>query len=254
MDRVFIWPPGEELDVPESYVGVTIERLPDGGWHTGVLYCTPQAGAYVLHLMGHYGGSFWKHFKHEPPTAGQLCVLCPVDEFEIPALRRIFLNIYRNNRDSGLPYGFTSPDGEWFNSDYRLVQVTPGRGLCCQTFVIAAYQAADLRLIDPPVALARTDDQERQRGIFDRISAKLNETIGRRREHFAVVEANLGTALYRPLEVAGAAKAEALPCSFAEALANGNELELLVPIPRATAIIAVEVLANDLQEPPVEEN
>ncbi|GEM_PF-2721361 len=231
MDRVFTWPPGEELDVPESYVGVTIEKLPDGTWHTGVLYRTPQSGTNVLHLMGHYGGTKRRRFLHENPRPEQLCVLCLVDKVEIPALRRVFLAIYSKNNNPGLPYGFSPPLGEWFAADGRLVPhpELPGRGLCCQTFVLAAYEAAGLRLIDPPEAPARPDDQERQRGIFDRISERLNETPARTQEHFAIVKSNLGIALHRPLEVAGAAKADALPCSFAEAQANGKELELLVP-------------------------
>lgn len=241
MDRVFVWPPSEELDVPESYVGVVIERLSDGGWHTGVLYRTPQSGPNVLHLMGHYGGSKQRRFRHENPRPSQLCVLCAVDEVEIPALRRIFLGIYRQNSSYGLPYGFTPPLGAWFEDGGRLVNVGPGRGLCCQTFVLAAYEAADLRLIDPPNAPARPDDHERQRSIFDRITERLCETQSRTKEHFAAVEADLGTALYRPLEVAGAAKAAVLPCSFAEALNNGEELEPIVPPPLMVAAVAGEL-------------
>ncbi len=233
MDRVFIWPPGEGLDVPESYVGVTIEMLPDGGWHTGVLYRTPQNGANVLHLMGHYGGTKLKRFIHENPRAPQLCVLCLVDETEVPAMQRVFRNLYRENNNPGLPYGFSPPLGDWFDEDGKLVAMPLGYGLCCQTFVLAAYEAADLRLIDPPEAPSRPDDAERQCAIFEKISERLLETSARTQEHFAVVEANLGTALYRPLEVVGAAKSDILPCPFAEAQANGNELEPLVPPPQA---------------------
>lgn len=241
MDRIFVWPASEELDVPESYVGVMIERLSDGSWHTGVLYRTPQAGAYVLHLRGHYGGTFWKRFTNEPPEDGQLCVLCAVDEFEVPALRRIFLDIYRSNREPGLPYGFSPPVGQWFEVDGRLIPGPPGRGLCCQTFVLAAYEAAEFPLIAPPEAQARPDDQEWQRAIFERIAERLNETSHRTQEHFATVEANLGSAIYRPLEVAGAAKAASHPCSFAESQTNGNELKPLVPIRRAATVVDAEV-------------
>lgn len=257
MDRFFEWPPSQELDIPESYVGVMIERLPEGGWHTGVLYRTRQGGAYVLHLKGH-GRGIHRRFIHESPRSGQLCVLCPVEEVEVQAPRNVFLKIYSENDNRGLPYGFSPPLGEWFGADGRLILGPPGRGLCCQTFVLAAYEAADLRLIDPPEAPSRPDDQERQRGIFERIAERLNETSPPTREHFAVVEANLGTALYRPLEVAGAAKAGALPCSLAEAQANGNELEPLVPIPAAVVVIPVEVApevpAISLPEPPVAED
>lgn len=230
MDRVFKWPPGEELDIPGSYVGVTIERLPDGGWHTGVLYCTRQQGPHVLHLMGHYGGDAWKRFRylHENPRVTQLCVLCPLDEVEVPAMRRAFLGLYRANND-GLPYGFSPPVGEWFEANYKLAPMPPGKGLCCQTFVLAAYKAARFPLIDPEEAPMRPDDQERQRTIYEKISERLRDTSPRTQEHFAVVKANLGTALYRPLEVAGAAKADVLPCSFAEAQANADLLERLVP-------------------------
>ena len=238
MDRVFVWPPGEELNLPESYVGVFIEKLPDGGWHTGVLYRTPQSGPNVLHLMGHYGGVKQKRLVHENPNPSQLCVLCPVDEVEIPALRQVFIGIYRKNNNPGLPYGFTPPVGEWFEENGRLVQIASGRGLCCQTFVLAAYEAAKLRLIDPPQAPTRPDDQERQRAIFDKITELLHDASASTQMHFASVKANLGTALYRPLEVVGAAKADALPCSFEEALQNGTELESLVPTQSVAEIVA----------------
>jgi len=238
MDRVFVWPPSEELDVPESYVGVFIEKLPDGGLHTGVLYRTPQSGPNVLHLMGHYGGTKRRRFFHENPRASQLCVLCPVDEVEIPALRRVFIGIYSKNDNPGLPYGFSPPVGKWFGDDGKLASMAPGTGLCCQTFVLAAYEAADLRLIDPPEAPVRPDDQERQRAIFDRITERLLETSVSTQRHFTAVEATLGTPLYRPLEVVGAARATALPCSFNEALHNGNALERLVPVQPVGAVVA----------------
>lgn len=245
MDRVFVWPPSDDMEVPENYVGVTIQKLPDGGWHTGVLYRTSQKGANVLHLMRHYGDTKQKGFIHENPHADQLCVLCAVDDVLIPAITRVFRDIYTTNKNPGLPYGFSPPLGDWFDGDGRLIPGPSGRGLCCQTFVLAAYQAADLPLLEPPDAPQRPDDHERQRAIFDKNSGSLGEASSRTREHFAVVEANLGTALYRPLEVAGAAKADFHPCSFAEAVTNGNELEPLVPPPPAMCVVAVEASVTD---------
>ncbi len=241
MDRVFVWPPSENMDVPENYVGVTIQKLSDGGWHTGVLYRTSQKGANVLHLIHHYGNTKQKGFIHENPQSDQLCVLCAVDDVLIPAITRVFRGIYTTNKNPGLPYGFSPALNDWFDADGLLMPRPTGHGLCCQTFVLAAYQAADMPLLDPPDPLPRQDDHVWQQAILDRNSDLIKEASNRTREHFALVEANVGTPLYRSLEVAGAAKADVYPCSFAEALANGNELEPFVPQPPGGVVVAVEV-------------
>jgi len=245
MDRVFVWPPNENLDIPANYVGVMIEKRPDGGFHTGVLYCTSQRGAHVLHLLGHLGGTQRRRFINENPQPSQLCVLCNVDPVEIRALARVFREIYNKNSNSGLPYGFTSSASQWFDDDKLLVQVPLGDGLCCQTFVLAAFQAANMPLIDPAEAPTRIDDYELQREFFDNIiRVAIQNAKPKTQEHFAVVETKLGAAIYRPLEVVGAAKSDALPCSFAEAQANGNDLEPLIP-PTVILGMAAEVATAD---------
>ena len=220
-ERVFIWPPSSELEIPSDYVGVVVERLPNNRLHVGLLYKTAQASTYVLDLMGHYGC----RLGNNPPMKGQLCVLCPVDPLRVPALAAFFRRLYRKNKNPGLPYGFSSPDQDWFSRD-GAIQLSNGKiGLCCQTFVLAAYRAAELPLIDPPDVPQREDDAERQNSLLDEWAADIADSGTRTQQHFTTVRASIGTPLCRPLEVGGAAMAEIIPCDWETAFHNATEVE-----------------------------
>lgn len=212
MTRTFVWPPGDEADVPTAYVGVLVERLPDGSVHVGILYRTAGNAAYVLEQFGHYD------FRNRSPAPGQLCILCPIEPVLVPTLAAAFRQIYRCNKKPGLPYGFSAPLGDWFSAEGRYVSGADGSGFCCQSFVLAAYQFVGQPIIEPLGAPARADDAERQGALLDKWAEALKAASSNTQAHFAAVRASIGVPLYRPLEVGGAASAEEIPCDFETAV------------------------------------
>jgi hypothetical protein len=216
--RIFEWPPKPNFDLPSAFVGVTLQILPqNGGWHTAIIYQTEPGRARILHHQGHYGRSL----LHEPPNDGQLCVLCPIDEVQVPAITRIFRRIYAANI-GGLPYAFSSSSGAWFGGNGRILQVGAGMGLCCQTFVMAAFAAANFPLIDRDDSPRRPDDAARQLYIIEKWRDQINQAELRTRRHFQIVEANVGTPLFRPWEVCAAAATDGLRCPFSQAIDCGK--------------------------------
>lgn len=221
MMRIFVWPPEEGADLPEQYVGVVIQWLPQGWLHAGVLFRAPAQEAQVLDQFGHLV------YRLEPPLEGQLCVVCAVDEVFVPTVIEAFRRLWQRNEATKIPYGYSSPAQAWFSPRGVLQKDASKVGLCCQTFVQAAYLYANQPLIDPPTPPVRADDAGWQQEFIDGIQRVL--THHEQRAHFARVQAQVGANLYRPLEIAGAALADELPCAFLDAQTNGETLRRLVP-------------------------
>jgi len=209
--RLFVWPPAEGADIPKNYVGVFIERWGDQGVHTGIIYCTSQGGTWILHHKGHFD------LQHGNPTAGQIVSICPIDPLEVPIIARFFLDLYRRNKRKGFPYGFNSAAMQWFSEDGTFTKPEGALGICCQTFVLAAYSAADAQLIAPLDPASREDDATRQTALLDSFTQQLETAKPETQQHFQAVRNAVGISLCRPLEVGGAALAESLPCAFATA-------------------------------------
>ena len=221
MQRLFVWPPEDDADLPTQYVGIVIQWRPEGWLHAGVLFRSSIEETRVLDQFGHFD------YRLKPPEDGQLCVLCAVDELLQPTVIEAFLRLWDRNRTTKIPYGYSSPVQAWFSPRGVMQLDARKTGLCCQTFVQAAYDYANQPLLDPASPPARADDGHWQQAFLDQIQSRL--VFHELRVHFTRVQGEVGTALYRPLEVAGAALADALPCSYAEAQANGVELEPLIP-------------------------
>jgi hypothetical protein len=228
-ERIFFWPPSEGADIPSDFVGVMIWRLPDGPIHVGLIYRTPNLGAFVLHHMGHYGHQL-KHdqLKRDSPTRGQLCILCNVDPIRVPAMAASFRRLYRKNGNSGLPYGFSSPDQDWFSVVGTIQDGGTKIGLCCQTFVMAAYRATDLQMVDPLTVPNRPDDAARKQALLDKWAEDIATSEPRTRAHFEAVRTQMNQPLCRPYETAGAALADSYPCDFATASQLADEIELIM--------------------------
>ena len=206
--RFFFWPPAPELEIPPAYVGVMVQKLSATRWHVGVLYRTSQSAATILHLMGHYD------LRRDPPSDGHFCILSPIEPARVLALATTFNRLYRAHKDrgSGIPYGFTPPTFDFFS---QVQQLVPGQGLCCQTFVQKAYQTAGIELLEPLEAPQREDDVARQNGLLDEWNQQIQDSQNPQTvPHFQAVRNSVGTPLYRPLEVGGAALADNLPCNF----------------------------------------
>lgn len=220
--RVFLWPPNG-LEIPMTYVGVVLERLNDGDLHAGVLYRVPGRPAYTLHHLGHYG----QRMCHQPPQDGQLCILCAVDPLRIPTIGTAFLRLWRQNNNPGLPYGFSTSSLRWFTADGTLELRQNGIGLCCQTFVQAAFAYAGLILLDPSEPLPRPDDLDRQRNLINKWQQDIAASSQNTRDHFAAVLRSCGVPLFRPREVAGAALCDFHPTDRSLAFKMAEIIKLI---------------------------
>jgi hypothetical protein len=195
-------------------------RWDDGGLHVGILYQDSGGGAYTLHLCGHYD------LKHEVPRDGLVCIICSIDPVFIPATTAQFRRLWEKYEQRGIPYGFTAISRCSFGNDFSLPAITSGQGLCCHTFVQAAYEVAGQPLLVPNDPPPRLDDLRYQQSVYARFEEKLNSaTSGRTRRHFVHMLRLLGESIYRPFEVCGAASSEILPCDPATAERLGNEIE-----------------------------
>jgi hypothetical protein len=211
---VFRWP---ERDLPSDvYVGVVLERLTETSTHTGFLYRSESSnGTYVLHLWGH------RRLRHDPPKAGQLCVLCKVEPVRVPAIAALARRLWRKNKNQGIPYAFSSPDQEWFSIGGEVLLGRGKLGLTCSNFVLAFYRAAGLPLVQLDTWPNRAEDTEWQTAAIAKLSTEWTE-LG---DHVKQVELEIGIVRCRPIEVAGAAAANELPCDFETAVALGSKLE-----------------------------
>ena len=242
MDRIFAWKDADSKDLPPAYAGVAVWFLPGGALHVGVLYRTPQQQPWILHLRGHYGGAKEPKFQNTAPEPDALCVLCPLDPTVVPSIARVFRDIHRENKNPGLPYGLSLPVGEWFDENRRFSDSSPGRGLCCHTFVIAAYRAADTQLLEPETPVPRDDDADWQYQLLAGFESDLKKAERKTQAHFEIIRAAIPFAIYRPLEVAGAALADELPCPIDLAIKYAEEL-------RRSLFPENAALARSLPEP-----
>ncbi len=204
-ERIFSWPPPAGVDA--ASIGVTLYRG-DGGWlHIGALYGT-NGGPQMLSHWGH------RNVKNTPLQPGWLCVLCDLDPARFPVVAAAFRRILRSVKAAGVPFGFSDPLAGWFTAEGGF-QVPPGAvGLCCQSFVVALFDAAGLPLVDRAPVPARADDAADQQGFLDFLEPILRGASSEDRRHYATLPATVPQPLLRPEEVAGAAWSGTYPCDF----------------------------------------
>lgn len=94
-------------------------------------------------------------------------------------------------------------------------------GLTCATFILAVFEAAGISLIKYDTwPENRPSDFEWQKQII----TALRRTRSATPEHIKAVEGDVGSARYRPEEVAGAATANPLPADFPLAAERGQQI------------------------------
>lgn len=225
--RIFEWGQADTTNLPTAFVGVTVERTLTNDLHVGIIYRTPSNPPLVLDLRGH------NYLRLDKPTEQQLCVLCPIEAFEVPALARKFRDIFKMNQTK-IPFGFSSSSVDWFDSNSQFNRGTLGQGLCCHTFVLAAFSAAAAPLLIPTSPSCRNDDARLQQNHYDGMAQDIANLRSRNRDHFNALKEQIGAPMYRPLEVAGAAASNRLPCSHHYAL-HLSHLVLILLISRPFA-------------------
>ncbi len=190
--------------------------------HAGLLYRTRTGGeTYVVHLKGHL------YLLHTPPVKGQICIVPPIEEVPLPALAAYIRSVYRKNKNRGIPYAFSSPDHDWFSSDGTLLLASDRLGLTCSSFVLAVFRAAGLPLVDLKAWPIRKEDEEWKEHVLKSFKGHIGKNK-KRKDHVRRMRTEIGTVRCRPLEVGGAALAEAIPCCFSEATKNSKLIERIL--------------------------
>jgi hypothetical protein len=213
--RIFKWPadgrPPRRL--PAVYAGVMLDRFSDRFTHMGLLYSSPQ-GPQVLHLSEH------RLLERETPWPGRLAIICDIDDFRLQTLFTYARLCYQKNhtRSHGIPYGFSSPDQDWFAPDGSIQLEGERIGLTCSNFVLALFRAAALPLVKLETWPLRDEDIEWQQDTLVDWANGIADSSHRTRVHFNErVRTQIGmTVRCRPTEVGGAALSEQhqLPCDF----------------------------------------
>lgn len=172
----------------------------------------------MIHLSGH------RQLREESPRPGQLCVICNVDPLRAEAVAAYARRTYRQNKSTGIPYAFSSPDLDWFAKDGRLIPDPANIGLTCSNFVLALFRSAGLPLVFLATWPKRKEDADWQQSVIE----EWRPLARRRRKRRAVLDAlqrGVGTVRCRPVEVCGAALSANLPSEFKRAKRLAKRVE-----------------------------
>jgi hypothetical protein len=172
----------------------------------------------VLHLAWH------NDLRSGPINNKYRCVPCEYfDSDELDFFAEQASRLYMQNKDSGIPYGFTYTGASVFNGDLRFFEVS-GAGLTCATFLLGFFDAFGFQILDLESWEARPDDAEWQRNIYTDLEKELSP------EQVESVKESIGSAFrYRPEEVVGCIGSfDSSPFEFADAVVIGENLMLEV--------------------------
>jgi hypothetical protein len=122
-----------------------------------------------------------------------------------------------------VPYAFSPPNDCFDSVTWEFIFGPTRLGLTCSTFVLAVFHTARLPLVDySSWPVNRPGDSEWQQRIVSLLKGRAPEA------HVEAVSREVGSARFRPEEVAGAATVNPLPASFELAAERGEQiLELL---------------------------
>ena len=214
MDRVSRLEP--EVADSIAHAAIQLSRSEPQQTHLGVLH-REKSQLKLLHLPWH------NRLQNELAEDASAVAI----ELDLPALRLaqvagISRLVWRENENGGVPYAFSAPVSAFgeagdFQPREGLI------GLTCATFVMAVFSRAGLDLIDATDWPEREEDTEWQERML-----QLLAQFGASEEHTSAVRGEVGSARYRPEEVAAAGAAETTPARF-DVL---NEL-----VPRVLAIL-----------------
>jgi hypothetical protein len=211
--------------MPRDYIGVAFKWLSSEWLHVGVLSSSAANGAVVIDLLGD------GILKWTQPEIGQLCVTCNIDSIRAQPVVTFARRVYRRNKERGIPYGFSSPNLDWFSAVGTL-NLGPDRiGLTCGHFVLALFSCAGLPLVRWDTWQPRDEDAGWHRWAIATLGPQIDEAPLETREHFNRVRSEIGGMRCRPTEVGGAANADELPCDFQTAVLLAVQIKRMLPRP-----------------------
>lgn len=193
MNRVFTI---SNQSTPSCFAAVLIGQTGPDQRHVGILHRKQGSPPELLHLAWHCRlqndanipgyMSLWVLPNAKPRRLRQLAAYC----------RRV----WNTNRQGGVPYAFSRPDGALDVTTGRFLIGPSQFGLTCATFVLAVFHATGLQLVNyAEWPVDRLGDKEWQLAILEKLEGHSDNS------HLEHVRSEIGSVRYRPEEVAAAA-------------------------------------------------
>ncbi len=223
MERIFKWPPPQTSDGGIK-IGVFVERLSSGQPHCGFIRVEPDTTGYLLHLRDQV------NLRDERARNGIVCIIVSVSPIRAEAIAQRAQAIATADKSRGIRFGLSSPDQDWFHAEGHAIYGNDHLGLTCSHFVLAFFRDVGLPLVQYETWPERAEDIEWQERFCRHAlsgEAEQDKTALVRQE---AMEKEIGSKRVRPLEVAGAALAEArdLPVEFSVANELSKKVEIIM--------------------------
>lgn len=202
-----------ELSASElSFLGVGIRRVTQTQHHVVFVYEAPDGSLRLSHLEWH------RRFRGDAPWDGQYywCTAAGMDELNRKTIAAWLHALAR--KPQSMDYGLSFDDCEFIadgDGTYAFVAKTPGKGVTCATFVMLVLQTVGFPLLDAETWQTRPEDVQWQESIIQ----TLRQHSGMTEQEADLVAQDVGSARFRPIEVATAAQHDPWPVNFHTATA-----------------------------------
>lgn len=174
-----------------SEVSIAVKCLGNNNFHCGLIYKNPEDGiAKFLHLAWHYD------LRSEEIPAGYHWVVPKLHPTRQTIASAYFAHLYDRTKEHPIKYGLMYNGKTQFTPTYEYIVGDDCSGLTCATFVLAAYKAVGVTLVDLLAWEERPSDQEWHEYIIDMLTK-----YGAESEHISRVKLEKGCARFRPSEV-----------------------------------------------------
>jgi hypothetical protein len=211
MNRVFSYQDRNADDI--GHVSIAICQPGADQRHLGIIHRSSRT-LMMLHLAGHH------QLQNDPPSGDLLCIEPNIPPERMRQIAAYCRSVWRENQNGRVPYGF-SPPSDFLDEHTGQMLLGPTRhGLTCATFVLAVFHGTGFPLVRySKWPVGRLGDNEWQLKIVNVL-----ERRGASPEHVKAMRSEIGTARFRPEEVAGAGTSTVLPASFQLAALRGRQI------------------------------
>lgn len=194
----------------DQLVAVAVVKLPNGDFHTGLLYANGSQAKF-LHMAEDLS------VRSEAPKERYRWVVPGFDDSVKKAAAGMCSLIETSN--PAVPYAFDR-EGWSFDANGHLVAGAPGKGMTCSTFILAAFDAISFPLLKED-QWPKGADQPEKLSILSKIFR------GPRVEsaHAELAMEDVSAPRIKPCQVAAASAENTFPVSYPVAKKKGEVLE-----------------------------
>ncbi len=200
--------------------GVGILQSGENQLHVGMVYQdSVDSAPRFFHFANHFvlektDPSRFLHYRFSWANSGL--------EEENRAIMIDWVNMASRIEAQDLAYGF-DVDGQVFDDEGRLLPLSPGKGVTCASFVMAAHKVHGLDLLDHAWP-NRPDDTVWQLRIIEVVNDHCNSKSIDASAHIEALRNDIGAVRYRPDEVAAGVISEDSPLEFNDARTMADEI------------------------------